>query len=517
MAISYSSRFVNSHKGHFTSTTRKRVQPVCRSIKKITFARYTNCTRLRVVLVSSIKASYYSLFITGPISNMKSRSVHRLYRFVIVTFLVACMAYGIAWPTYTTYSAYSKSTAKTVDQPPAENETRTSAWANDDFREALGLKIRIRLLDIFGVLWLFGIGASFGSFMNVVVYRLPLGRTLVGRSFCPRCDQAIHALDNIPVLGWLRLGGECRSCGLPISSRYPLVELLAGVLFLALAIVELVLGGVNLPLEPPVASWGFAELILSPNPLLAAVFLYHATLVLVLLTAALIEYDGHRFPPSLFIFGLLVGSLVAAFGWLHIEPWIESADWSQESIGWLSGVVEFAVSILAAFAFGYVSSSLISVLKREMGVPDSTQRSDHKESSEAIFHNTLSFQSPLRLTNPRWEPRATPPLPTQSTLAPLMLTGLFLGWGSLLWILIGAAVFRLAVVAAASAFRWKRPVPATADILFGTLFFLFGWRWLALVDEQLAADHLLWLAPAVAVVVIVFYAVLLLRSYKRVN
>lgn len=71
------------------------------------------------------------------------------------------------------------------------------------------------------------IGGAFGSFLNVVAYRLPLGMNLSRPgSRCPKCQRPIRPWHNIPVLGWLMLRGRCRACGAPISPRYPIVELL---------------------------------------------------------------------------------------------------------------------------------------------------------------------------------------------------------------------------------------------------------------------------------------------------
>jgi leader peptidase (prepilin peptidase)/N-methyltransferase len=78
------------------------------------------------------------------------------------------------------------------------------------------------------------LGLLIGSFLNVVIHRVPRGESVVHpRSRCPGCGQEIRPWDNIPVLSWLLLRGKCRACGEPISIRYPLVELLTGLLFLA--------------------------------------------------------------------------------------------------------------------------------------------------------------------------------------------------------------------------------------------------------------------------------------------
>jgi leader peptidase (prepilin peptidase)/N-methyltransferase len=81
-------------------------------------------------------------------------------------------------------------------------------------------------------------GLLLGSFLNVVVYRVPRGLSVVHPgSFCPTCETPVRSYDNIPVVSWLVLRGRCRSCRSPISVRYPLVEALTGALFVAVALI----------------------------------------------------------------------------------------------------------------------------------------------------------------------------------------------------------------------------------------------------------------------------------------
>jgi leader peptidase (prepilin peptidase)/N-methyltransferase len=72
-------------------------------------------------------------------------------------------------------------------------------------------------------------GLLIGSFLNVVIYRVPNKVTLMGRSNCPKCGHQIRGIDNIPILSWLILLGRCRDCKAPISPRYPVIELIHGV------------------------------------------------------------------------------------------------------------------------------------------------------------------------------------------------------------------------------------------------------------------------------------------------
>jgi leader peptidase (prepilin peptidase)/N-methyltransferase len=115
-------------------------------------------------------------------------------------------------------------------------------------------------------------GLVFGSFGNVLIWRVPRGESIVSPgSHCPRCGHAIRWYDNIPVVSWVVLGRRCRDCGEPIPWRYPAVELGSGALW--------VLAGWH---------WGFSTL----TPL-AIVFLY------VLLVLAVVDLDTRRLPTPL--------------------------------------------------------------------------------------------------------------------------------------------------------------------------------------------------------------------------
>ena len=75
-------------------------------------------------------------------------------------------------------------------------------------------------------------GLIVGSYLNVVIHRLPIGEsTVLPASHCPGCGHTLRALDNLPLVSWIALGGRCRHCRAPISPRYPLVELAAGLAF----------------------------------------------------------------------------------------------------------------------------------------------------------------------------------------------------------------------------------------------------------------------------------------------
>ncbi|MGI6428594.1 MAG: prepilin peptidase [Syntrophomonadaceae bacterium] len=87
-------------------------------------------------------------------------------------------------------------------------------------------------MEIVTYLTVAAVGLLFGSFTNVLIARTPAGESIVTPpSHCPHCGHRLNALDLVPVISWLFLQGKCRYCREPISSRYPLVEILTAVLF----------------------------------------------------------------------------------------------------------------------------------------------------------------------------------------------------------------------------------------------------------------------------------------------
>jgi leader peptidase (prepilin peptidase)/N-methyltransferase len=183
--------------------------------------------------------------------------------------------------------------------------------------------------------WLVCLGGVVGSFLNVVVYRLPAGMSIVApASHCPRCKHPIRWRDNLPVFGWLLLGGRCRDCGAPIALRYMLVEALAAAMFLAVGLA-------HCP-WPGSAWWPLGDEQVAARPLAESLVVCGHRLVLLctLLPAWLIAWDGHRSPWRLYLPALVVGAAAWAAGdW--VAPWPWSAAWGGH--GWDDALAGFAV------------------------------------------------------------------------------------------------------------------------------------------------------------------------------
>jgi len=138
----------------------------------------------------------------------------------------------------------------------------------------------------FGFAW----GAMLGSFINVVVHRLPLGASIVTTpSRCPRCGNAIRPWHNVPVFGWLMLRGRCRDCHTPIAATYPLVEAGCGTITMLLATTELVFGGRWLASSAGQYHLPGIERLLWGDWSLLAVCLLHCGVALTIVTWSLLD------------------------------------------------------------------------------------------------------------------------------------------------------------------------------------------------------------------------------------
>lgn len=146
-----------------------------------------------------------------------------------------------------------------------------------------------------GVLWIWLtlFGACLGSFLNVVVYRLPRHKSLSDPpSHCPNCGHRIRWYDNVPVFGWIRLNGKCRDCRSPISVRYPIVEGFCGFVFAVVALLAL-----SRPTDASLAEFLCFVIALS-------------SLILTFLAAGLIEQEKNPVPDRLFLPSLILGPMV---------------------------------------------------------------------------------------------------------------------------------------------------------------------------------------------------------------
>lgn len=152
-------------------------------------------------------------------------------------------------------------------------------------------------MDVLIILGFFLFGLVFGSFLNVCIYRMPRGLSVVApRSACPGCHSPIAGYDNIPVLSWLILGGRCRYCKTRISPRYAIVELLTGAFFVLSYYVAL------------------------PSPELAPVAVKFCVFSFLLIGLIFTDAETQLLPDLLTLPGLVVGLVLSYLAPVEICP-----------------------------------------------------------------------------------------------------------------------------------------------------------------------------------------------------
>ena len=184
-------------------------------------------------------------------------------------------------------------------------------------------------------LWVFVLGLGVGSFLNVLIARLPYEKSVIWpNSRCFTCFKKIGLLDNLPIIGYLRLRGRCRNCGAAFSSRYLWVELGTGLAFVALYYVEIVLQATDGPTWADrtaiLQAWHntpglkFPYMGTSALPPLQTwiYFAFHAVLLAALIASALVDLQHRVIPPQITYVATFIGLIAStAFPW----PWPSDA------------------------------------------------------------------------------------------------------------------------------------------------------------------------------------------------
>jgi len=157
--------------------------------------------------------------------------------------------------------------------------------------------------------FVFALGAIVGSFLNVVVYRLPAGLNIISPpSQCPKCSRRLRWHENLPIVGWIRLRGRCAACRTPISIQYPLVEAFTALLFTAMFALDYLVDPSAPGLRWLVPTWTTQLSGEDSWPL----FILHLVLVAALVAVTLIDARTYTIPIEIPVTVVLVAFLVHA-------------------------------------------------------------------------------------------------------------------------------------------------------------------------------------------------------------
>jgi leader peptidase (prepilin peptidase)/N-methyltransferase len=252
--------------------------------------------------------------------------------------------------------------------------------------------------DWIWLVFIFALGSCIGSFLNVVIYRMPRDKSLVTPpSSCPSCGRHIRFYDNIPLLSWLLLGRKCRYCKAPISARYFIIELLTAVVFLGLFIVYF-----DTDIRKPVQPFGSRGWL---------VYLLDIIMLSAFIAASAIDLEHWIIPLAICWFVTVAGFLGSAIAPYFIDIRLIRAYSLLPSASAGTGSLALGAAIGLAISWGLLASGLlkrsydIDEHAKEDGVQqkDNTAKADPPESTGQIGeqhfnHRLEAFREIIFLT-----------------------------------------------------------------------------------------------------------------------
>tara|TARA_Y100000588_G_C14010582_1_gene819784 strand:- start:25 stop:825 length:801 start_codon:yes stop_codon:yes gene_type:complete len=190
------------------------------------------------------------------------------------------------------------------------------------------------------ITFVFLLGAAFGSFINVIIYRVPKKMSIIApASHCFSCKERILLKDNLPILGYFLLKGKCRHCSAKFPSRYAFVELITAILSIILYLIYGISGE----------------------------FFIHLTLLYLLIAITFVDIDHLIIPNGFILFGLSILILGLLFGWINMD-WQYAASGSFVFAGFLFGIGLIGQFLLKKESIGFGDVKLGLVLGGFLGV-----------------------------------------------------------------------------------------------------------------------------------------------------
>jgi leader peptidase (prepilin peptidase)/N-methyltransferase len=251
-----------------------------------------------------------------------------------------------------------------------------------------GLAFVASCLDAIIATWFVAVGASIGSFLNVVAYRLPLGRNIGGHSSCPYCRTPIDSFDNVPVLAWIKLRGRCRTCRLPISMQYPMVELAVAIVFFFVFQTEFASNGANLPGLPTAVGRGVLRVTVTAE--VAMRLVAYLFILCSLIAAALIAVKRRRVPLVLYVWAIIPLATLAM-----ISPSILVVPWrSAVPVGPIEARLDAIVTMVCGAVAGIAVARLLAPIAYR-GFDRSLMAGDAKSVAARQFISGLAVAGAL--------------------------------------------------------------------------------------------------------------------------
>jgi leader peptidase (prepilin peptidase)/N-methyltransferase len=288
--------------------------------------------------------------------------------------------------------------------------------------------------------FIFAFGSCIGSFLNVVVYRMPRDKSLVTPpSSCPSCGKHIRFYDNIPMLSWLLLGRKCRYCKVPISPRYFLIELLTALLFIGLFVL-----------------YFYTDLRKSVQPFIGRgwlIYLLHIIMLSAFIAASAIDLEHWIIPLAICWFVTAVGFIGSTFGPYVIDPALIRDYSLLPSASAATGSLAAGAAVGLIISMGLLASGL---LKRSYETQENAENNQDKQNNNTAKDNSAESKEEIPEQNFNHRLEA---LREIVFLAPIIICSIVAYW------IIGSTVSP----------AWQNNFPTQHPVIAGFLGSLWGY------------------------------------------
>ncbi len=217
-------------------------------------------------------------------------------------------------------------------------------------------------MTLFWTIYLFIIGMFMGSFYNVVGIRVPVKETLMGRSHCPECNKTLGWLELFPVVGYIILGGKCKNCKTHISVKYPLMELITGILFSVSFVI----------LHENMVEYILVVVFISLLVIITVSDMYYQIIPDIILIVFLPVIFGLRMFSTEILWYYSVLGGVFGFGLMYALAWYGKKRFKQEALGggdiklyFLIGLFLGIETVFLSLLFAAVLGLIYSVISRK--------------------------------------------------------------------------------------------------------------------------------------------------------
>lgn len=363
----------------------------------------------------------------------------------------------------------------------------------------------------FMVIFMFLYGAVLGSFLTVCVHRFPQHESVFAAwkslinplsSYCDRCGTRLPAKDNVPIIGWIWLRGRCRFCKRGIPGKYPLIELINGLLFVLIYVMEVPQGRfspiTDSCLSSSVGPPNLSNMLgLSPVAVVNWRVVYHLVLIEALLVASLIDWELMIIPDSVTLPPMVLGLVGAAlFGKFWLVPvWLQDPSVLRSVMSWWTG--EWppvgSTSSIPAWISQHLHWHAFAVSAAGWLVGGGVIWGIRLIGRAALRREAMGFGDVVLMA----------------------MVGAFLGWQPTVVAIFMGACLSVPLILTTRMFAWNREIPFGPFLSLGTLITLVGWKWIWPRVEMYFSLGIL-LPVAVAMFGVGLFVLLwLIRTIKR--